>query len=170
MNLEQVTPGEVDELVVRLASAWPGRRTAQALSDYATELRRHVKHWTRGDLERAVTLAIAQLRYFPSVGDLIRVAHEVTRRDDVDAARRAQQAGTRCDQCGEHYFYAGYWCPGGVVLPRIRCACPQAGRGWEHPDALAWQESDPVMTGAGFSPPRERAQGAPAASGPALVP
>jgi uncharacterized protein YdaU (DUF1376 family) len=55
-------------------------------------------------------------------------------------SRPARHAnGGQCPTCHEGFYLAGYETPKGVVLGKLRCACPPQGDGWHTPAARAFQ-------------------------------
>lgn len=105
--------------------------------------------WSEFELRIATQQAAASCRFFPRPADLI--AHRPLRRPDQRSATPSGAGPDVCRSCGVHWYYAGYRTPSGVVSPRLRCDCPRASAGWEHPDALAWRETDVDLVGAGYS-------------------
>ena len=115
-------------------------------------LERGTTGWTELELRIAVRDAAQECRYFPRPADVIaRRPHRP--RDPVDAEPDRPDV---CSSCGVHWYYAGYHSGDGLVHARLRCDCPRAGAGWDHPEALAWRETDRDLVEAGFGNPHHR--------------
>ena len=92
-------------------------------------------------LERAVDEAIGTGKRFPSASDLLERAR--TYLPKTDGERQTNGDPEVCAFCGTRSFYAGCSTPSGVILPRLRCACPLPDPMWYTEAALAWSEPEP---------------------------
>ena len=93
-------------------------------------------------LEKSVDEAIGSGKRFPSVSDLIERSRGYM--PTTDGERQPHGDTDLCPHCGMRYFYAGSESGRGVVLPRLRCGCPQSDPAWYTAAAVAWTEPDPA--------------------------
>ena len=157
MAWDDLPQAVVDEQVVRLSKAFPDRRSVTELDGFANELRWHLKGWTPADVQRAVSVAIASRKYFPTVSELLIDGKVTATREQLTEAWRKEQVDV-CPRCDVHFYYAGFQMgierrKPGVVVGKLRCGCRVSGLGWETIPAREWQPEE-WMVRDGFTPPR----------------
>lgn len=153
-HTEGVPAAEISAAFDRLVGVF-GESPKQRRDGWVWALSGHLADWSSFELRAAVRDAAAECRFFPRPADIL------ARRPKSAGAVAPAVASTmdHCLTCGSHLFYAGYAAAHGV-FPRLRCACPPVGDGWNHPDALAWREDDEKLVAAGYTASTARVRAA----------
>lgn len=146
MNLDELPILVVRDGVQRVISARGIPPRGMTPDGLVTGLRRSTRGWSEREFQSAIDAAIATEKYWPGIPAIVAARPPATR-----AVIETRESGPdTCPGCGVHRYYAGYRLHDGTVHPRLRCDCPQPGAGWDHPDALAWQEADAAQVTAGY--------------------
>lgn len=151
-------PLEIEVLVKRLARAFgkylpKGEETA-LVALWRDELARLDRQAIVEEFEYLMDAGGAGKR-FPTLPDFKAAVYRRIRLTEGREAARHHAAGSDiCPTCRTPWTVAGYQMgmakrDDGPVLGRLRCRCPQTGRGWDTPRARAWRDTGPNL------PPRE---------------
>ena len=145
MNLDELPMGALRSGVDRLVATFGPPKEIKS-DVFMRELQRALRGWSMAEFDAAVGHAIAEERFFPRIAAIRKHRPPQMSGDGQPEVG----VGNVCPSCREHDFYAGYETGTGVVVPRLRCGCPQGGAGWDTDAALAWQETDKVFIGTDF--------------------
>lgn len=148
MRRDDLTLAEFGPLFRRLMFAYqrliPAKELEDTIAVYFDTLRRFSEPVVSQAVER---LCREPGRFFPKTGDLYRLCADL---EGAATRRLGQQHHVslehRCGECGKEFWVAGYECGNGAVVGRLRCACRQAGVGWDTPAAQAYTDRAPVVT------------------------
>lgn len=155
MRLDELPRTLLAEQLARLARAFPGRHPD--LDGMAAELQTATRTWTSAEFIGAIDAVIRTERWFPRIASILR-SRPTTPRHLALADDDEPRIPGACDRCGVLPYLAGYETQRGDVIGRYRCRCPQLAAGWSTPHALAWQETDPALLAAGWTPPPHNAR------------
>lgn len=155
LHLNEITKPVFGTLLDRLCVGYQYRIPEAWKAKTFEEYFKQVKRFDVGIVETAIEDLIAEpTRGFPRAGELrgrcfkaekeLKASQPEPPRGDVD----------RCPVCRAEFFVAGYESATGVVVGRMRCKCPQGGRGWETEKAQAYRAPQ-VYGHAGFDDSKE---------------
>lgn len=158
---DELTAMDVTGLMRRLCVAYGkpfGSRTEDLVGLWYDKLRWYPGSVVKAEIERWVETE----KRFPTVAAIIALVK--ARKPPTDAERNVDP--DVCPGCRQAFWEAGYEIgtgkanPGqatGTIVPRLRCACPPPGYGWDTPAAIAWNKAHGV--GAVVGPAAERRAG-----------
>jgi hypothetical protein len=146
-NQDEIPVIEIHQAFDRLAGVFGGGGKIER-AGWTWAIQSGTRRWSLFEFRVAVKHAAAHCRFFPKPKDI------VDARPFKGSAAEPEQAvvgADVCASCQQHFHYAGFMMPSGIVQPRLRCGCKHNGSGWDHPDALAWRESDRGLVEAGYT-------------------
>jgi hypothetical protein len=144
---DQIPVIEIHQAFDRLAGVFGGSGKVER-AGWTWAVQNGTKRWSSFEFRVAVKHAAAHCRFFPKPKDIVDARPFKGSAAEPEAAAAGADV---CASCKTHFRYAGFRMPNGHVMPRLRCDCRQAGVGWDHPDALAWSETNDALISAGYT-------------------